>query len=191
VAWWTPLGLRVDQPYFKQVAGTPKGGGNLVRVKELQGGGTAAQIEAPFLLQPSTYAAAAADGKIKPNVLKQRNGFPPNFVHSLDSTHMMLTALHMWDAGLTYASVHDCFWTHASTVEDMSVICRDQFVKLHEQQIMDDLGEGFCRDFLEENVQQQNLDPTLKAKAELLFRAVPQRGQLDLEEVKKSIYFFS
>jgi hypothetical protein len=30
----------------------------------------------------------------KPNALKQKNAFPPNFIHSLDSTHMMLTALY-------------------------------------------------------------------------------------------------
>ena len=29
----------------------------------------------------------------KPNAMKQKNAFPPNFIHSLDSTHMMLTAL--------------------------------------------------------------------------------------------------
>ncbi|EEC09541.1 DNA-directed RNA polymerase 2A, putative [Ixodes scapularis] len=28
-----------------------------------------------------------------PNVMKQKNAFPPNFIHSLDSSHMMLTAL--------------------------------------------------------------------------------------------------
>lgn len=32
----------------------------------------------------------------KPNILKQKNGFPPNFIHSLDSSHMMLTALHCY-----------------------------------------------------------------------------------------------
>ena len=30
----------------------------------------------------------------KPDTMKQKNAFPPNFIHSLDSTHMMLTALH-------------------------------------------------------------------------------------------------
>ena len=29
-----------------------------------------------------------------PNVREQKMAMPPNFVHSLDSTHMMLTALH-------------------------------------------------------------------------------------------------
>jgi len=26
----------------------------------------------------------------RPNILKQKNAFPPNFIHSLDSSHMML-----------------------------------------------------------------------------------------------------
>jgi DNA-directed RNA polymerase len=26
--------------------------------------------------------------------MKQKNAFPPNYIHSLDSTHMMLTALY-------------------------------------------------------------------------------------------------
>ena len=35
----------------------------------------------------------------KPNTMRQRNGFPPNFVHSLDSSHMMLTSLYLWSQG--------------------------------------------------------------------------------------------
>jgi DNA-directed RNA polymerase len=31
---------------------------------------------------------------------RQRSAFPPNYIHSLDSTHMMLTALACKDAGL-------------------------------------------------------------------------------------------
>ena len=30
----------------------------------------------------------------KPNIMKQKNAFPPNYIHSLDSTHMMLTSLY-------------------------------------------------------------------------------------------------
>ena len=58
--------------------------------------------------------------KIRVNSMKNRNGFPPNFVHSLDSSHMMLTSLYLWPRGITFASVHDCFWTHASDVEIMN-----------------------------------------------------------------------
>lgn len=57
---------------------------------------------------------------LRPNATKQRNAFPPNFIHSLDSCHMMLTALHCFKAGIVFASVHDCFWTHAATVDEMN-----------------------------------------------------------------------
>jgi DNA-directed RNA polymerase len=36
-------------------------------------------------------------------VQRQRSAFPPNFVHSLDSSHMMMTALACKDAGLLFA----------------------------------------------------------------------------------------
>jgi len=58
----------------------------------------------------------------RPNVMKQKNAFPPNFIHSLDSSHMMLTSLHCERAGITYVSVHDCFWTHPSSVEIMGKV---------------------------------------------------------------------
>lgn len=54
--------------------------------------------------------------------MKQKNAFPPNFIHSLDSSHMMLTSLHCERVGITYVSVHDCFWTHPSTVEIMGKV---------------------------------------------------------------------
>ena len=60
----------------------------------------------------------------QPITLKQRNAFPPNFIHSLDSSHMMLTALYCQRKGITFASVHDCFWTHACTVDSMNKVIR-------------------------------------------------------------------
>lgn len=63
--------------------------------------------------------------------MKQKNAFPPNFIHSLDSSHMMLTSLHCERVGITYVSVHDCFWTHPSSVEIMGkvIIINSNFEK--------------------------------------------------------------
>ncbi|KAG7255582.1 hypothetical protein CRUP_001151 [Coryphaenoides rupestris] len=36
------------------------------------------------------------DVKERPDTVKQKNAFPPNFIHSLDSTHMMLTSLNCY-----------------------------------------------------------------------------------------------
>jgi len=54
--------------------------------------------------------------------MKQKNAFPPNFIHSLDSSHMMLTSLFCEREGITFVSVHDCFWTHPSSVAIMNKV---------------------------------------------------------------------
>lgn len=68
VSWTTPLGLPVIQPYRSTRSRT------VVTV-----------------LQKVTIAESNDDLPVK--ITKQRTAFPPNFVHSIDSTHMMLTAL--------------------------------------------------------------------------------------------------
>lgn len=53
-------------------------------------------------------------------VKRQTTAFPPNFVHSLDSTHMMLTAIEMDKVGVPFAAVHDSYWVHAGNVDAMN-----------------------------------------------------------------------
>lgn len=79
--------------------------------------------------------------------MKQKNAFPPNFVHSLDSSHMMLTSLFCERAGITFVSVHDCYWTHPSTVHIMNKICREQFVALHSEPILENLATFLTQKF--------------------------------------------
>merc|ERR1719499_330607 len=83
----------------------------------------------------------------KINTRRNKNGFPPNFIHSLDSSHMMLTSLHLWSQGVTFASVHDCFWTHACDVEALNRACREQFVALHSSPILENLSQHFLDNF--------------------------------------------
>lgn len=45
-------------------------------------------------------------------VKRQRTAFPPNFVHSLDGSHMMMTAVACKRAGLNFAgSIHFSFFS--------------------------------------------------------------------------------
>ncbi|KAK6628399.1 hypothetical protein RUM43_002211 [Polyplax serrata] len=117
----------------------------------------------------------------KPNAMKQRNAFPPNFVHSLDSTHMMLTAQFCEQAGLTFASIHDCYWTHPSTVEIMNKICRDQFISLYSQPILEDLQNFFVKHYVQDK----------DSEAFQVFSKVPEKGEFNITSVSDSIYFFS
>ncbi|XP_068581990.1 LOW QUALITY PROTEIN: DNA-directed RNA polymerase, mitochondrial [Cebidichthys violaceus] len=132
------------------------------------------------------------DAKERPDTVKQKNAFPPNFIHSLDSTHMMLTALHCYSAGLTFVSVHDCFWTHALTVDTMNKVCREQFVALHSQPILQELSnfllQKYCTGLPTEA---KNKKYQEYRRLMLLLAKVPQTGDFDLQRVKESTYFFS
>lgn len=147
VQWTTPLGLPVVQPYRKL-------GRHLIK--------TSLQV---LTLQRETD---------KVMVKRQRTAFPPNFVHSLDGSHMMMTAIACKEAGLSFAGVHDSFWTHACDVDQMNAILREKFVQLYEAPILENLLESFQKSF-----------PKLE------FPPLPERGDFDLKEVLKSPYFFN
>src|SRR5690606_22320257 len=74
-----------------------------------------------------------------PAMKRQINAFAPNFVHSLDSTHLLMTAADCSRKGLAFAGVHDSFWTHASDADILAASLRQQFVDLHSQPIITDL----------------------------------------------------
>ncbi|TKR67225.1 hypothetical protein L596_023410 [Steinernema carpocapsae] len=121
---------------------------------------------------------------------KQVNAFPPNFVHSLDSTHMMLTTLNCRREGITFAAVHDCYWTHCSTVDQMNRICRDQFISLYKEPIVEQCAEFMRKTYLGGEVHRQlpkaDLEHTLR-----VFTPEFKQGDLDIERVRDSTYFFS
>ena len=175
VEWITPLGLFVMQPYTKSTPG-PKEKFKNVDNKTLNPFGTV-NLNLP-----------RGSSLIKPHTLRHSNGFPPNFVHSLDSSHMMLASLYLWAHGCTFASVHDCYWTHASKVPVMNQICRQQFVNLHSQPILENLSQHFVNSYVTLDSLPSDKDLAL---AKMLFKNIPQKGVLDLEVVKDSVYFFS
>ncbi|XP_046956723.1 DNA-directed RNA polymerase, mitochondrial isoform X1 [Lynx rufus] len=195
VEWVTPLGIPIIQPYHRDS-------------KVMIGGG----------IQSLTFSHSG-DASQRPNTLKQKNGFPPNFIHSLDSSHMMLTALHCYRKGLTFVSVHDCFWTHAADVEVMNQVCREQFVRLHSQPILHNLSRFLMKRFCSGSRSSapspsaagttppcrtgpharpalglrspQHLKSVRTGKLQDTLKSVPKTGAFDLKQVKHSTYFFS
>ncbi|KAK1292190.1 hypothetical protein QJS10_CPB17g00167 [Acorus calamus] len=147
VGWTTPLGLPVIQPYMKTER-------HLIK--------TTLQVLA---LQRESRSVL---------MKRQKMAFPPNFVHSLDGSHMMMTAIACRKAGLQFAGVHDSFWTHACDVDQMNHILREQFVELYSIPVLENLLESFQASF-----------PTLD------FPPLPTRGDFDLREVLESPYFFN
>ena len=118
VIWTTPLKMPVVQPYRK----------------------TSTRRIETILQGVTTLHKSDADPVDKK---KQLQGFPPNFIHSLDATHMFLTALKCHEVGLTFASIHDSFWTHAGDVDTMSKIIRDAFIMMHSEDIVGRLAAEF------------------------------------------------
>ncbi len=97
VSWVTPMGLPIIQPYRKST-----------------------NHDVTTVLQKITLAYDTDDLPV--SSMKQKSALPPNFVHSLDATHMLMTCLQMKNHNKTFAAVHDSFWTHPCDVEDMNKV---------------------------------------------------------------------
>ena len=115
VEWTTPLGWPVVQPYFRIESR---------RVKTV--------IHSMKVMEASDLLHAQNNRRAPVQPYKQTQALPPNYVHSLDSSHMLRTARACREAGLTFAAVHDSYWTHACDMPRMSRILREEFIALHE-----------------------------------------------------------
>lgn len=121
VKWLTPLGLPCVQPYK-----------NLSQKSVIQ-----------TILQSITVALDPDQQPV--NKSKQNTAFPPNYVHSIDSTHMMMTAIECNRQGITFAGVHDSYWAHASDINAMNRILRGQFIELHGSPLITNLHDNFVK----------------------------------------------
>ncbi|XP_046655606.1 DNA-directed RNA polymerase, mitochondrial-like [Daphnia pulicaria] len=109
---------------------------------------------------------------------------------------MMLTALYCQRKGITFASIHDCFWTHPCTVAEMNKICRQQFVSLHSQPILEDLSKFLVSQFAvrasgADAVDDDTPKGLARHRLNQIISEVPRRGMFDLRLVLDSVYFFS
>ncbi|KAG9650456.1 DNA/RNA polymerase, partial [Aureobasidium melanogenum] len=118
VIWTTPLRLPVVQPYRTSKRRQVKT--NLQNIA----------LQEPSAIDPVSKR-------------KQLQGFPPNFIHSLDATHMMLSAIKCDENNIAFASIHDSFWTHACDINHLSVVLRDAFVAMHTEDVVGRLRQEF------------------------------------------------
>ncbi|KAK2054408.1 DNA-dependent RNA polymerase [Colletotrichum caudatum] len=111
IVWTTPLRMPVAQPYRKS-------GMRIIKTS----------------LQDLSLTVPERSDPVHRK--KQLQAFPPNFIHSLDATHMLLSALECHELGLDFAAVHDSFWTHAADVNVMNRVLRDAFIRIHEEDVV-------------------------------------------------------
>lgn len=109
---------------------------------------------------------------------KQRNGIAPNYVHSLDAAHLMRTVNHSVVEGVdNFSMIHDSFGTHACDVPMLNAVLREEFVEMYS---IDRLT------MLRDEVLAQ-LPPELASEVP----PVPPAGDLELDAVRDSAFFFS
>lgn len=108
------------------------------------------------------------------DVQKQRLGASPNFVHSMDACHLMLTLISAADKGVTsFACIHDDFGTHANDTDAMHSAIREAFVSMYSTN-----------------------DPLLEFKLGIENATgidlpnVPPKGNLDIMDILRAPYFF-
>ncbi|KAL7522519.1 hypothetical protein ACHAWX_007224 [Stephanocyclus meneghinianus] len=104
---------------------------------------------------------------------RQVSAFPPNFVHSLDSSHMLLTAIEMRKRGLYFSAVHDSYWTHPCDIEEMNTVLRECFIDLYNQPLLEDLKKRWELRY-----------------PSITFPDLPKCGDLNLDDVRSAPYFF-
>lgn len=154
VQWRTPLGFPVVLPYQQlgKQAVTSVLGGRIVK----------------NVLHPETPAV---------DVRKQASGLAPSVIHSLDSTHLMLTVnAAVSDEGIeSFSLLHDSYGTQAANCSILARILREQFATLYSVDVLDDLYQQFAA---------QLPDPSTCLKP-------PVRGRLDVVDCLESEYLFA
>lgn len=144
VTWVSPAGFPVYQPYVRH---------EITRVETRAFG----DLIITNMQEPTDNISRT----------KQRSGIAPNFVHSLDSSHMVkvINASDFED----YAMIHDDFGTTAADVGKLYSIIREEFVKMYKD-----------NDLLREWSEQQGT----------YWGEYPKMGELIIDQVLYSEYFF-
>jgi DNA-directed RNA polymerase len=160
--WTTPIGLPWFNKYHASIT---------ERISRwLEDGGVTRRIEAAVHI--------GFEPRIKGE--KCENAVSPNFVHALDASHLILTAISAAKAGITdTATVHDSFGCLPCHADRYNEIIRETFVRMYEEHdvlaeiylsaLNDHTGTGHYKKL-----------PTL-----------PAQGTLDLSEVQQAKYAFA
>lgn len=171
--WVTPSGFLVRQRYPK------------VRLKKLKTfcSGTIHVSDESGAPEESkkegeTFQISVSEDLGEIDSRKQKQGIAPNYVHSMDASHLMLTVDACVDAGIhQFAMIHDSYGCPAGQGDLMFSLVREVFAETYKQNdVLQDLHD-----------QVENMLSPKKAKE---LPPIPKHGTLDLDVVKQSMYAF-
>lgn len=153
VTWVTPLGLPIQQTY-------------------MQSQSVIMRLRINGIIKRMYYNEVT--GNIDDNGQKQ--GTPPNFIHSMDACHLQMTVLAAHRQGIRhFAMIHDSYGAPISQAQIMFDTVREEFVKMYSE---NDIFKQFL-DNAKNYIESENDLPPL-----------PEKGTLDLNDIKKSLYAF-
>jgi len=101
------------------------------------------------------------------------SGISPNYVHSMDASHMSLVINKLRDKEITsFGAIHDSFSVHADDVDELIKTTKEVFIKMYNCDIFADIHAQFV-----------NCDDRCEVQE-------PPKGSLDLSKIRESEYFF-
>ena len=100
----------------------------------------------------------------------------PNFIHSLDASVLQLAVVKAKEAGVdNFSMIHDSFGCTVPENKIMADAIRDSFCEIYKEDVL----LNFANE-MKEMLSEKNLKK---------FPKMPVKGNLDLEQVKKSVFF--
>lgn len=149
--WTTPTGFLVEQAIYKRES----------------------KIVYTQLLGKTEFTVLQDTDIIDP--YKMKSSSAPNYVHSMDASHLIKSVNAFKRAGLdSIAVIHDSFGTHAGKTQELRECLAQEFVKIYR--------EDWLTKFKDE------VEDTIKEEIE---EEVPMIGTLDIEDVLESTYTFA
>lgn len=148
--WTTPIGFKVRHQYYGKTNG-------IVNLQSLL---TAMRVEFNEFVRDEVNGREA------------QNGISPNFIHSLDASHMFAVIVGISDECESYSFIHDSYGTHAPMIDRLRDVTRTEFVRIHSVNQLDVLRNQLI-EYLQVDLPE-----------------VPSTGTLDITKVLESEYFF-
>lgn len=150
LVWTTPTGFKVYQGSRKM---------DVIRVKTQLCG---------------TVRLSVAEPTDELDMYKQALGSSPNFVHSMDASHMCTVLMYASSLGMThFHMIHDSFGTYACDMDEFHKCIREAFVDLY-----------YEKDTL------QRFSDQVSIGRDFTLPSPPSMGNLDINGVMDAEYFF-
>ena len=107
---------------------------------------------------------------------KTQQSICPNFIHSLDASVLQLSVNKASELGIdNFSLIHDSFGVVAPDADKMAQALREAFCEVYNQDVLANWA--------------MEMKQILSDKNKKKFPPIPAKGELDLDEVKKSVFF--